>query len=67
MAAAFAKNEHMGRPEQRGMEGVLPQRLRLLSGHDADVVREASLGAVGAGSDLPRVSAVATSCAGAMR
>ena len=49
----------MGRPEQRGMEDVLPQLLELLAGHAVDVVLEDTLGAVLPDNSVPRASASA--------
>lgn len=43
----------MGRPEQRGLDDILPQLLGILVQHDVEVVLEESLGAALPGAGLP--------------
>lgn len=59
MAAAFRKIGLMGRPDQRGMEDVLPQLLDLLSRHDVEVVLEDALDAALPNAGLPLADASA--------
>ena len=53
MAAAFGKIGLMGRPEQRGLDDILPQLLDLLARHDVEVILEEPLGAAAPDAGLP--------------